>query len=230
MLVTISPVLIRAAAAPPGRALGVAALVTWVLDAGSGGYMIGTWIRRGGPRARIEAGDRLAPALVFGHFGLASTGLLLWVIYVATLAPAVAWVAVTLLVLVIGLGISTVTLWTPFPGQPAGAGDQTSEDGSAHAEGSDEDPLTGSAGNSLAGGLTDEVLQRALTDEALLSRLVEDVVASVPAGPSAPPGRRREQDRAQRRLRIMALIPAGHGVAAMATVLLAVLAAVTTAR
>lgn len=85
MLVTISPILIRAAATQaarikavaikaawikaagvagalralpgagaPGRALGVAALITWVLDAGSGGYMIGTWIRRGGPRARIE--------------------------------------------------------------------------------------------------------------------------------------------------------------------------------
>lgn len=234
MLVTISPVLIRAAAATPGRALGIAALITWVLDAGSGGYMIGTWIRRGGPRARIEAGDRLAPALVFGHFGLASTGLLLWVIYVATLAHAVAWVAVTLLVLVIGLGISTVTLWTPFPGQPADASDppagQISADESGGGERSDNGPLTGSAGNSLAGGLTDEVLQRALTDDALLSRLVEDVVASVPAGPSAPPGRRREQDRAQRRLRMMALIPAGHGIAAMATVLLAVLAAVTAAR
>lgn len=252
MTVTISSVLIKAAAikaaaiagalpalpdtgaSSPGRALGVAALITWFLDAASGGYMIGTWIRRGGPRAQIAAGDRLAPALVFGHFGLASTGLLLWASYVVTLAPALAWVAVTLLVLVIGLGISTVTLWTPFPGQPEAADDQrasSTSGGNAGAESSGDDgPVTGPAWNSLTGGPTDDLLQRALTDESLLNRLVEDVVASVPAGSSTPARLRHERDRANRRLQIMTLIPAGHGVAAMATVLLAVLAAVTAAR
>jgi hypothetical protein len=214
-------------ASTPGRALGVAALITWVLDAGSGGYMIGTWIRRGGPRALRDAGDRLAPALVFGHFGLASTGLLLWASYIATRAPALAWVAITLLVLVIGLGISTVTLWTPFPGLPA-----ADDPGSGHADGSslgeavrdNGGPVAGPARDSLTGGPTDETLERALTDEALLNRLVDDVVASVPADPSAPaaPGRHRTP-----RVQIMALIPAGHGLAAMATVLLAVLAAAT---
>lgn len=122
-----------------------------------------------------------------------------------------------------------MTLWTPFPGQPAAADDppagHASQDGSGGAGGSDDGPLAGSAGYSLTDGLTDEALQRALTDEALLRRLVDDVVASVPGGPSAPPGLSQEQDRTQRRLRVMALIPAGHGVAAMATVLLAVLAA-----
>jgi hypothetical protein len=220
-------------AVTPGRALGVAALITWVLDAGSGGYMIGTWIRRGGPRARLAAGDRLAPALVFGHFGLASTGLLLWASYVLTLAPALAWVAVTLLILVIGLGISTVTLWTPFPALPATADDPKARDVSGSSGGQttpDNGPPAGSVGNSLTGGPTDEELERALTDEALLNRLVDDVVASVPADSSAVSGRRRQRHRGQRQVQMMALIPAGHGLAAMATVLLAVLAAATTAR
>ena len=30
------------------RAPGLAALTTWLLDAGSGAYMLGTWIVRGG--------------------------------------------------------------------------------------------------------------------------------------------------------------------------------------
>jgi hypothetical protein len=220
-------------ASTPGRAFGVAALITWILDAGSGGYMIGTWIRRGGPGALRAAGDRLAPALIFGHFGLATTGLLLWASYVATRAAALAWVAITLLVLVIGLGISTVTLWTPFPAQPAATDEppatQAGRAGSGGAETrpGDDRPVAGAAEHSLTGGLTDDLLQQALTDEALLNRLVDDVVSSVPASPSTVPGPPKQRGRAQRRVRIMALIPAGHGLAAMATVLLAVLAAAT---
>lgn len=239
-----------AGASPPGRALGVAALITWMLDAGSGGYMLVTWIRRGGPRALLAAGDRLAPALVFGHFGLASTGLLLWASYVATLVPALAWVAVTLLVVVIGLGISTVTLWTPFPAQPTVAGegpqsgtaqpgpraDDAPEGTPAGTEadapegrpaGTDDDGRTDPAGHPGTSPVTDEMLARALTDDALLRRLVDDVIASVPAKPPgrrgnpADPGRRR-----QPRPQMAVLIPVGHGVAAMATVLLAVLATV----
>jgi hypothetical protein len=203
------------------RALGLAALITWLLDAGSGGYMLSTWVRRGGLRRVRAAGESLAPVLVFSHFGLASAGLLLWASYLVTRITALAWVAVSLLLLVIGLGISTVTLWTPFPAARAGdAGSSPgAEDPPAAPAGSH---LTGPAEHSLTGALTDEMLARALTDEALLQRLVEDVVASVPAGPGerARPGRKPRQH-------IAALIPAGHGIAALATAVLAVLAAVT---
>jgi hypothetical protein len=214
------------AAHGPARALGLAALCTWLLDAGSGGYMLATWIRRGGPRQVRAAGEGLAPWLVFSHFGLASTGLLLWVSYLVTRVTAVAWVAIMLLVLVIGLGISTVTLWTPFPaarsdaegGHPGAADPAAGEAG--RPEGSH---LAGTAEPSIAGALTDDVLARALTDEALLRRLIDDVVASVPADPQAAPARPARKPLGQ----IAALIPAGHGIAALATVLLAVLTAVT---
>jgi hypothetical protein len=195
---------------PAARTLGFVALITWLLDAGSGGYMLTTWIRRGGLGRVRAAGEGLAPVLVFSHFGLASGGLLLWISYLVTGVTALAWVAVTLLVLVIGLGISTVTLWTPFPSAPA------------------EDPaslpgerLAGPGELSLTGALTDDTLARALTDDALLQRLIEEVVASVPADPTRPakPARKPRQH-------IAALIPAGHGIAALATVVLAVLAAV----
>jgi hypothetical protein len=187
-----------AAAAAPSRTLAFVTLITWLIDAGSGGYMLRTWIVRGGLR-RQRAADRLAPRVVFGHFGMATTGLLVWLCYLATGWVMLSWLAVGLLMLVIGLGVSTVTLWTPFPAhlaEPRSAGDA-----SRHG-----------------GRLTDETLNRALTDNALLSKLVDDVVT----------GARAASPRAARRTipNATALIPAGHGLAAIATMILAVLTAV----
>ena len=116
--------LLQPSAAPaiwPTRPLGIAALTTWLIDAVSGAYMLGTWVARGGMHQQLTTGDRLAPRVVFTHFGIATTGLLVWVSYLATRWVPLAWLAVGLLMLVIGLGISTVTLWTPFPAHRATA-------------------------------------------------------------------------------------------------------------
>jgi hypothetical protein len=202
-----------AAAAAPSRGLGLAALVTWLLDAGSGAYMLGTWIVRGGLRRQRTTGDRLAPAVVFTHFGLATTGLLLWVSYLATRLAFLGWLAIALLMLVIGLGISAVTLWTPFP---AHRGDGPGTGGPALG------PAAEPAEDVLTFAVTDDELARALTDEVLLARLVDDVLERAPdeaaRGAQKPRGL------------LMSLIPAGHGVAAIATILLAVLTAVSAAR
>ena len=198
-----------AAAAAPSRTLAFVTLITWLIDAGSGGYMLRTWIARGGLR-RQRATDRLAPRVVFGHFGMASTGLLVWLSYLATGWIVLAWVAVGVLMLVIGLGVSTVTVWTPFPAHRAtgmGASPGTGDPAVSRFAASAED--------ALGGRLTDETLNRALTDDVLLSKLVEDVVAGARAVPS-----RKGIPNAT------ALIPAGHGMAAIATMLLAVLTAV----
>jgi hypothetical protein len=69
----------------------------------------------------------------------------------------------------------------------------------------------------LASRLTDSTLTHALTDAALASRLVEEVLA----GAAAPVPPRAKGHAA-------ALIPASHGVLALTTFLLAVLAAVGT--
>jgi manganese efflux pump family protein len=221
-----------AAAAAPSRTLAFATLITWLIDAGSGGYMLRTWIARGGLR-RQRASDRLAPRVVFGHFGMATTGLLVWLSYLATGWIVLAWLAVGLLMLVIGLGVSTVTVWTPFPAHRAGADSagETAAWGSGPAApgtGMGASPPAGDpaastfaapAEDALGGRLTDELLNRALTDDALLSQLVEDVVT----------GSREVRSRGTARKSIpnaTALIPAGHGMAAIATMLLAVLTAV----
>jgi hypothetical protein len=225
-----------AAAAAPSRTLAFVTLITWLIDAGSGGYMLRTWIARGGLR-RQRASDRLAPRVVFGHFGMASTGLLVWLSYLATSWIVLAWLAVGLLMLVIGLGVSTVTVWTPFPAHREGA--QSAGESAAWGAGEagpEAGPRTGmgaspgagdpavsrfaaSAEDALGGRLSDEMLNRALTDDALLSRLVEDVVAGAREVPSRGTARRSIPN-------VTALIPAGHGMAAIATMLLAVLTAV----
>jgi manganese efflux pump family protein len=225
-----------AAAAAPGRTLAFVTLITWLIDAGSGGYMLRTWIARGGLR-RQRASDRLAPRVVFGHFGMATTGLLVWLSYLATGWIVLAWLAVGLLMLVIGLGVSTVTVWTPFPAHRAGA-DSAGESRAwgAGGAGPQDAPRTGMgaspgagdpavsrfgppAEDALGGRLTDEMLNRALTDDALLSKLVEDVVAGAREVPSRGTARKSIPN-------VTALIPAGHGMAAIATMLLAVLTAV----
>ena len=161
----------------PARTLGFVTLFTWLLDAISGGYMLRTWIARGGLR-RQRATDGLAPVVVFSHFGLASTGLLLWISYLATRWIVFAWLAVGGLVVVIGLGISTVTVWTPYPAnQPKPDGDLPP----AHsATGAFAEPDA----EVIARRVTDEMLTRALTDEVLLRKLVDDVIANVPAEPT----------------------------------------------
>jgi len=200
-------------AAGPGRGLAVAALITWLFDAGSGAFMLGTWIARGGLR-RQRRSDRLAPRVVFGHFGIATTGLLVWISFLITGRIVLAWLAVGLLTLVIGLGISTVTLWTPFPAHR----DHDADPGEAPGvRGPARGMFAAPDEGGLTGRLTDEMLARALTDEVLLARLVEDVLANVPADPSRP----------ERKLRphLAAIVPAGHGIAAIATFLLALLTA-----
>jgi hypothetical protein len=206
------------AAAGPNRALATATLVTWLFDAVSGGYMLRTWIVRGGLH-RQRARDRLAPRVVFAHFGLASTGLLVWLGYLDSRWIVLAWLAVGLLMLVIGLGVSTVTVWTPFPAHWAatpgtGAGPGSAGPGSAEPGGS---MAGGPAENALTGAVTDDVLRRALTDEVLLGRLVDDVVSQANAA--------RSLARKRQRAHLATLIPAGHGVAAVTTMVLAVLTA-----
>jgi hypothetical protein len=154
--------------------LVLAALVSWLLTAAVGGYMLCTWIVRGGLRLRRatkkwagEAGG-VPPAVVFCHAGAALAGLAVWASYLAAGWHPLAWAGVALIAAAIALGICTVTLWTPYPVR--------------------HDPL-------------------------------EEMIADLPS--TVPAARRRP------RLHLSPLIPAGHGIAALATFMLAVLAAAT---
>jgi hypothetical protein len=118
--------------------LAIAALVTWVLTAGGGFVMLGLWLQRRGVArtvvtgvgARPDAstdqgvgtgadvtagghGTRFPPGLVFGHFGLAAIGLVVWIIYLFTDIESLAWVAFVLLLPVAVLGLTMFLRWLP---------------------------------------------------------------------------------------------------------------------
>ena len=92
--------------------MSIAALVTWVITAGFGFFMLIRWATRGGVRKVDGAETHLPPVRVFTHFGLAAAGLIVWIIYLVTGATLLAWIAVADLVLVAILGVVMVRQWT----------------------------------------------------------------------------------------------------------------------
>jgi hypothetical protein len=94
--------------------MDVAALITWLITAVLGVTMLGTWVARGGLRAASGGGTvttRFAPGVVFGHFLLAATGLVIWIIYMISGTDALVWVAFAILVLVAILGEVLFVPW-----------------------------------------------------------------------------------------------------------------------
>jgi hypothetical protein len=87
------------------------ALVTWVLTAGGGFAMLGLWLKHGGMKQGDEPGDRIQPARILSHFALAATGLVLWIVYVASDSDAIGWIAFVLLAVVALLGFSMLAIW-----------------------------------------------------------------------------------------------------------------------
>ena len=199
--------------------MAVAALVAWVLTASIGVYMLRTWVTRGGLRRQRATGVGVPPAVVFGHASAALAGLAIWAGFVKTKWEPLAWLGVVLITGAIGLGVCTVTLWTPYPvvvpaeGGQGGPGGWVPPkgvrgDGSPRKEGEARGRAIG-VWVSPGGGVpprTDNVV----TDE---------MIASLLADPF--PARRRP------RLKLVPLIPVVHGFGALTTFMLAVLAAIS---
>jgi hypothetical protein len=240
---------LTAAPSAHNGALGLATLLSWLFTASLGAYMLRSLITHGALRRQRSVRDGLSPRVLYGHFGLAVTGLVMWAAFLATGWGPLTWVAVALLTPAIGLGICTVTLWTPYP-RPAG---EPAQDAGAPVYPGDfahpADPRrTGDAGqpghpgqlghergaggshspglfpppahDAVRGRLTDATLARALTDEVLAAQLIDEVIASLPAEASA---RARKP-----RVYPAAVIPFGHGLAALATFVMAVVTAIGT--
>jgi hypothetical protein len=99
--------------------LDLAALGAWVLTASAGLYMLAPWLvrwlaHRLRCRGRGRAADS-ATAFTLTHFGLALTGLGIWIAFVATDLLVLAWVALCLVVLIAGLGMGVLAAALPEP-------------------------------------------------------------------------------------------------------------------
>ncbi|MDX6507858.1 MAG: hypothetical protein QOG06_2502 [Gaiellaceae bacterium] len=88
-----------------------AALIAWVATAGGGFVMLAIWLARGGMRQGRQPGTRIRPPLILGHFLLAATGLVLWIVYIASDSDTLAWVALALLAVVAALGFGMFAIW-----------------------------------------------------------------------------------------------------------------------
>ena len=180
-----------------------ATLISWLVTASLGGFMLRTWLVRGGLRRERAKAGGLPPPLIFGHAGLALSGLLIWAAFVASGARPLAWTAVGVLMLTVGLGISTVTLWTPYPARrPGERRDATPWDEAAVVI---SDTAAGTAGE--PGPQAYQV-----TDE-MIARLLDDSFPVPQRHPIRP--------------NLAVLVPIAHGFAAIATFVLAVTAAAT---
>ena len=87
-----------------------AALIAWLLTAGGGFVLLGLWVQNGGMQQR-GPGRQIRPPLLLSHFGLAATGLVLWIIFVFTDSDALAWIAFIIILLVALLGWTMFAIW-----------------------------------------------------------------------------------------------------------------------
>lgn len=91
--------------------MSIAALITWVITAGFGFFMLTRWISRGGLRPVGGTASHFSPPRVFTHLGLAAAGLVVWILYLLTDRALLAWIAFADLVLVALLGSLLVRQW-----------------------------------------------------------------------------------------------------------------------
>jgi hypothetical protein len=94
--------------------MAIAALVSWIVTAGLGFTMLGLWLSKGGLRAAqsdATVPTRLVPPLIFSHFLLAASGLVVWIVYVIIGSAILTWIAFGLLVLVAILGDVMFLRW-----------------------------------------------------------------------------------------------------------------------
>jgi hypothetical protein len=117
-----------------------AALITWVITALGGFGLLAIWLQRGGIRQADQPGRRIRPPLIFGHMVLAATGLVLWIVYLASDKKAFAWIGFALLLVVASLGFTMLALWlqrrqaTSALAGAAGAGTTIAAEASIPAE------------------------------------------------------------------------------------------------
>ena len=115
--------------------MSIAALITWIVTAGFGFFMLIRWATRGGVKKVDGAGTHLPPVRVFTHFGLAAAGLIIWIIYLLTDSTILAWIAVVDLVIIAIIGVVMVRQWAKdgraamaaAAGGPGGANEGTVE-------------------------------------------------------------------------------------------------------
>jgi hypothetical protein len=193
-----------------------ATLVSWLITASLGAFMLHTWLARGGlHRERAKQGG-LPPQLIFGHATAAVSGLLIWAAFLASGIRPLAWAAVGLLMAAIGLGLCTVTLWTPYPARRPGRPTSLHPGGPDLSPDQAAEPQEGIPGQwrpAMAGVAQepDDLSAVEVTDEMIARLLAEPARATRPRPIRVDPA---------------VMVPVAHGFMAIGTFVLAVTSAI----
>ena len=84
----------------------IAALLTWVMTAAGGLYLLTIWLIEYDREFQSVAATRLPVPVISSHALLAVTGLVLWAIYLITDVPGLDWVVAAILGVVVILGLA----------------------------------------------------------------------------------------------------------------------------
>ncbi len=100
--------------------MGVAALISWVITAFGGLYLLVIWLIENEASERGATATRLPLPVISGHALLALAGLSLWIVYLLADRGVLAWGAVVILAVVTVLGLTMAFRWirvyrTPLP-------------------------------------------------------------------------------------------------------------------
>ena len=99
--------------------MAVAALITWIITAFGGLYMLVVWLIENDVTGPGAVASRLPAPVVFSHLTLAVTGLSVWVAYLLLDREALAWTACAILAGIILLGWAMFARWIPvYRGRP----------------------------------------------------------------------------------------------------------------
>jgi hypothetical protein len=94
------------------KTMGVAALISWLVTAFVGLYLLAVWLIENDLTHR-GAASRLPGPVILGHVLLVLAGLVVWVLYLLTDSPADGWAAVAILAAIATLGLTMLTRWIP---------------------------------------------------------------------------------------------------------------------
>jgi len=94
-----------------GSFMSELALLTWVVTALGGLFLLAIWLIEYDPDFQRAAATRLPVPVISGHAMLAIGGLATWVTYLITGDDQFAWATLAILAAVVSLGLSMATRW-----------------------------------------------------------------------------------------------------------------------
>jgi hypothetical protein len=91
--------------------VGLVAIVTWLITAMVGIYLLYLWLSGGGLRQQATKVTRFPTLLIFAHPVLAVSALVCWIAYVLTSERVLAWLSFGVLAASALLGFTMFTRW-----------------------------------------------------------------------------------------------------------------------